>query len=1618
MSFDSLVNRGDYFSAHYLAEVLPKDLKAKDGLFARWTEQEKAGHTTPRRGLRALGKTYFAARPYFAELDARLCDGDTLMEDEARELRKELGELHSEILRALGYEAHPRELSVKRAGRGYSIHVAYADQYLVAIECGWSADVDAALDENHAGRLLHPVPFDNREQITSGAKLASWLFTADSPPRYVLLLAGGVIILADRSVWGEGRYLAVNLDVALSRNNADELGTIAALFGADSLLPPEEGGSEPLADLLAKSRNHAVGVSKELRDGLRESVELIANEVLDRIRAQGVQPEDIMEPGELAKELGREALRYLYRILFLLYAEARPELGILPVNDENYIKGYSMARLGELVVRDLTDEEARNGFHLYESLDLLFRMVNKGHRPRTGDEVSEDEGLQFEPLRSDLFEPEAIRLIGRDAISLDEDDPNAPRLDTRLRNEVLHKVLRKLMLTKGRKKERGGFISYAQLGINQLGAVYEGLMSYTGFIAKEELYEVAKGGDPSEGSWMIPASKVSDYPPEVFVRVVDEDGNKTDEYVRYRKGSFVYRLAGRDRETSASYYTPESLTKATVQLALKHRLDQDGKVTSASEILEWKICEPALGSGAFLNEAINQVAAEYLKRRQQEVGISIDPESYEEELQKVKAYIALHNAYGVDLNESAVELAEVSIWLNVMYPGLQAPWFGLHLRRGNSLIGAARRVYSPESLIKGTWLKETPEDFPFSSGPLPKGKVHHFLLPAEGWGLIASAHEAKELAPAEAKRLAEWRKKIRKRVSDKKSGGWKQSQLRRLQSLSKRVEYLWDLVQQRLSISEVEISRRIPVWGADWLEHPDKVVSKEKIYADLTAPGTPYWRLKKVMDTWCALWFWPVERVGLLDGSDEIYARRVLAAEPNRSSVERIRPLIPLANLDDWLDFAEAVLGRVDVPEDSLASFATLADLEEYENELPLWMGMDSELKLADRFPWLQTAEEISSRLGFFHWELEFAQIFKRGGFDLQVGNPPWVRPRWEEASVLAEIDPWFVLTARPSVSEWTDRKSDIVRDDRWRIYYTRMLAEIIGISEFLASPATYPLLVGTQPDLYRAFMCKLWENLGPRGIGGLIHPDTHFSGAKEGQLRAAVYRHLRFHAHFSNRYQLFDIEGTRQFSVNIYGAASTINFVHISWLFHPSTLLASLEHDGQGELPGIKYAGKWELRPHRERLIRVDASLLAQWGKLSGTDSPVEETPLLYPVTTAEAGAIGALVAYKKRLIEANPRISPGYHEANAKKDGLIRWHTGQPQSLDDVILQGPHLSQATPYSKQPNIPCKTNRDWSAWDLVSLAEDAVPRTNYERAASPEKYLAAQDEWTMGDGTRRRCTEFYRLAWRRMIPFDTERSLFAAIIPPGPAHVDGVHTLALSNNRETALAAGFWAALPLDYLLRISGRSDLRNTEVYRMPAAHPEHPLAAAVLLRTLRLNCLTRAYAALWEELFDPLWNSENWSVPWPGLTSLGDPSAVKAEWTYNTPLRTEFERRAALVELDVLVALWLGITLEQLIAIFRSRYPVLADYEAGTFFDLNGRKIAANHNAYGNGQTRAHFDQLMAHLDPEVNGPIPDGYVGPFYKANREAEYRQAYAVFSERLRQAGWPVPDDAATRTGR
>ncbi|MFC3500038.1 class I SAM-dependent DNA methyltransferase [Micromonospora krabiensis] len=1804
--FDSIINRGEYLAAHYFAEQLAVDLKKR--LFATWAVREGDEHdtrTTPRQMVRALRREYLTpnVRSYLAagpEPDPfDLFDLGTYNDPE---WRKRLEEWHDAVLRALEYQPLRTELTVHRAGREHAVRVAYHGPGIVALDCGWAADGDAAFDPASAGRLLSPLRVNATESYETGAALASWLFQANvgtpdgPPPRFVLLLHGGVIVLADRNSWAEGRYLAANLDAALERNDRaqfGELATIAALFCREMLCPGENDTAPAMDALLKGSTANAVGVSKELRHGVQHAVEIIADEVLRRMAepVNDVTPADIEDPRlPFARELTRDCLRYLYRILFLLYAEARPELGILPADDGSYEAGYSVARLRELVARDeeLVEEEAKNTFHLYHSLDLLFAKVNFGHRrygsepdddqpsddERTREEKaerrSEDIGLRFDPLRSELFDPGSIRLIGQGVLDPRCDEETAPRwLDLRLRNSALHSVLRLLTMKKGRPGERGGFVSYRNLGINELGAVYEGLMSYTGIIADEELCEVAKDGDPDEGSWLIPARRQKDYPDEALVHYDEEDARQGLRGVKkYERGSFVYRLSGRERETTASYYTPESLTKVTVELALKELLSQDADAdtTRASRLLSYKICEPALGSGAFLNEAINQLAEEYLRRRQKELDRSIPASDVLTEKQKVKAYIALHNAYGVDLNAMGRELAEVSLWLNTMHPGMQAPWFGLHLRRGNSLIGARRAIYTPDDICSPdkAWLKAkgglAPTPLPLRQDgrpqPLPADAVHQFLLPSPGWAAITNSIEAKKLAKDHVDRLAAWRKGLFQRPTrstahlnadgspkiDRRTGQPQKeraSQFTRLHDAARRAEFLWSCVVKRMELSEREIARRIDVWGADpadpeyaVLRWPEQAVPKEKVYAELfEAAGTPYRRLKTVMDAWCALWFWPTDRVGLLDGTDPEYAvpatevgldtlaemlggtgdvpadpapaddeggqQAAADAQPavaptfframtlfpvdgEQMSLDEAdweaaaatsaatpeakprktpkpkqparRPVIPLTNLDDWLDFLEAMLGAADVPDGTLLDkYDDLDNLKEFEDNLVLFMGMDNADPEA-RFPWLRVVRELRDKHAFLHWELDFALVFaENGGFDLQVGNPPWVRPRWDEDAVLAEYEPWFELEEKPTQEEKDRRRQELLARPKARGYVLRELTTTMGQVAFFGTAQVYPLLVGTQPDLYRAFMCQVWAHRSAGGTVGMLHPDSHFTGDKEGPLRAAAYRRLRLHGDFVNSGQRFfprPVGDTAHFGVHIYGRPREIRFDHLSWLVSTDALRHSRDHDGSGDIPGIRYKNReFDERPHRSRVITVTEDVLSVWRRLlDEEDRPLSEARLLFPVSTAEAAAIEALAAYPLRLAELGPQITRGYDESGGKKTNLIQYNrsdkaTGreyQPAGWSEVVLKGIQISTATPVFKRHDA---NSNDPYGYDLVSLPADFVPDTEYVCVPGREAaFREEQDRWLdlqelqrlradaetvtkaraqvavelgvpeaevedervdalVVDQARQPYVDFYRLAWRRQVAPNTERALYSAIIPPGPTHVDAVHSLALHDQRMVTLVQGFWASLPLDYFVRATGRGDLRVGGARAMPAPHENHPLASALLLRTLRLNCLTSAYAALWAELFDAAWlDGETWVCDWPGLPPLND---VTPDWRPETPLRTERARRSALVEIDALVAVWLGMSADALIAAYRGRFPVLQKYEAVTWFDADGWKLAGNARTVGQRQTKQTWAQFEAYQKDPENVPPPDGYTPPFNKADREAEMRAAHAVFQARL-----------------
>ena len=239
------------------------------------------------------------------------------------------------------------------------------------------------------------------------------------------------------------------------------------------------------------------------------------------------------------------------------------------------------------------------------------------------------------------------------------------------------------------------------------------------------------------------------------------------------------------------------------------------------------------------------------------------------------------------------------------------------------------------------------------------------------------------------------------------------------------------------------------------------------------------------------------------------------------------------------------------------------------------------------------------------------------------------------------------------------------------------------------------------------------------------------------------------------------------------------------------------------------------------------------------------------------------------------------------------------------------------------------------------------------------------------------------------------------MIPPGPTHVHLVHSMTLADDRSTVLASGFWSSLPLDYFVRITGKNDLTTGGAKTLPYGTLDHPLAHALLLRTMRLNCITNAYVDLWADVYDDVWRADYWACSWDGLPPL---AKVGAEWNHDTPLRTERARRAALVEIDALVAVWLGMDVDALIAIYQAAFPVLNRYEAITWFDANGWKLARYHRTYGQVQQKTSYDEFLAYNEDPANNPPPDGYIPPFYKADRVAEYRQAHAVFSERLRKA--------------
>lgn len=356
-----------------------------------------------------------------------------------------------------------------------------------------------------------------------------------------------------------------------------------------------------------------------------------------------------------------------------------------------------------------------------------------------------------------------------------------------------------------------------------------------------------------------------------------------------------------------------------------------------------------------------------------------------------------------------------------------------------------------------------------------------------------------------------------------------------------------------------------------------------------------------------------------------------------------------------------------------------------------------------------------------------------------------------------------------------------------------------------------------------------------------------------------------------------------------------------------------------------------------------------------------------------AEAERVLEKLAGAPRVGRLEPCYSRGWDETNDKKAGFFGVSWQRPTSWGQAILQGPHLSVANPLAKEPNPTLKNNADWTEIDLEALPEDFIPATAYQ-PSSPD-IAESYGSWTIA-GRPVRQVDAYRLVWRNYVGSTSgERTLQPALIPPGAMHVDVPFSMYLDSAIVAAVGTTMSSIL-LDFVTRSTGKSHIRGEIIQTLPFV--ETPLLRGVGTRNfLRLNCLTRAYAPLWEEL-------------------------TGTEWTLKVPLRTARDRWRAANEIDAIVALALGLSADELTTIYRTQFPVLRGYDTTRdYFDANGRIVAKDVMKLQKDAWRKDPHARLTEAERTWMHPqskVSYTFLYPFATLDREADLKSCYARFS--------------------
>ena len=499
-------------------------------------------------------------------------------------------------------------------------------------------------------------PSEDDGSSTPHGQILRYMTTAevesDGRIRWGILTNGGVWRLYDHlSRPRSTAYFEVGLEEALAQGNEDTLRAFYLLFRRESFVPRDGAVATFLESAIAEGKRYEARVAQDL------SSVVFARVFPDLVEALSAAS------GEELLEVRQAALIFLYRLLFVLYAEDR---GLLPVNDTRYDDYGLRKRVREDIAARMAsgDTFAKGATNQYGHLMSLCRLIDKG-----------DESIGLPPYNGGLFAPEAAPLLGRVQIS----------------DEVIAPIVYDLSHAEIDGERR--FVNYRDMSVQQLGSIYERLL-------EQEPVRGDEGGIVIRPNPYARKDSGSFFTPQELVDLIVDRTLKP--LVEERLSAFEVRAAELESDRRPR-------TERRAELAA---------MDPAEAALDLKVLDPAMGSGHFLVTAVDFLSdyiaelveyvpavpewldGEYVSplverveairqdiiRRARESGWALDEGQLTDQT-IIRRMVLKRCIYGVDKNPLTVELAKVSLWPHSFTVGAPLSFLDHHLRCGDSLIG-------------------------------------------------------------------------------------------------------------------------------------------------------------------------------------------------------------------------------------------------------------------------------------------------------------------------------------------------------------------------------------------------------------------------------------------------------------------------------------------------------------------------------------------------------------------------------------------------------------------------------------------------------------------------------------------------------------------------------------------------------------------------------------------------------------------------------------------------------------------------------------------------------------------------------------------------------------------